>query len=511
MTEIAEAARGLPDARVRKLIDWIRENMCPDCRAGKPPAPPTWNDTARPHLHRVRRHASATCSSSSQRPSQGTDRADERIAVFHGPTPPDEREEIKRAFNADPSKHPLRILIATDAAREGLNLQAHCGDLFHFDVPWNPSRMEQRNGRIDRKLQPQPEVCCHYFVYQPAARGPRARGAGPQDRDDQAGAGQPVPGHRRPTGRDARAGHPPRRRSTQLEARDRRRRPRRRHRGTRSRKSWKPPASGRTALREQIERLADLLDRLAGRHRLLDKDHFRSALSCALELLGADAAQPLDRNSGRAPRLDVPALDQRARRRPDLGRHARHACGRPGSASRSSGTGGGPRPIRPVVFEDPGMMTDEVVHLHLEHRVVQRLLGRFTAQGFVHHDLVPGLPGADVGRDPARGPARPALPLRPRSRPAARGTDSRSPPAGPILPFERANYRRTAATANPSPCVCLTKPYSRSTHARSPFAGSCRAGGLYPIRIGLTRYRGRTGYGCPASGACARDYLVTCL
>ena len=44
-------------------------------------------------------------------------------------------------------------------------------------------------------------------------------------------------------------------------------------------------------------------------------------------------------------------------------------------------------PIRPVVFEDPGVVGDEVVHLHLEQRVVQRLLGRFTAQGFVHHDL----------------------------------------------------------------------------------------------------------------------------
>ena len=37
--------------------------------------------------------------------------------------------------------------------------------MFHFDVPWNPSRMEQRNGRIDRKLQPNPDVFCHYFVY----------------------------------------------------------------------------------------------------------------------------------------------------------------------------------------------------------------------------------------------------------------------------------------------------------------------------------------------------------
>jgi hypothetical protein len=43
--------------------------------------------------------------------------------------------------------------------------------------------------------------------------------------------------------------------------------------------------------------------------------------------------------------------------------------------------------IRPVVFAAPGMMTDDVVHLHLEHRVVQRLLGRFVAQGFVHNDL----------------------------------------------------------------------------------------------------------------------------
>ena len=51
-----------------------------------------------------------------------------------------------------------------DAAREGLNLQAHCSDLFHFDLPWNPGRIEQRNGRIDRKLQPAAQVNCHYFV-----------------------------------------------------------------------------------------------------------------------------------------------------------------------------------------------------------------------------------------------------------------------------------------------------------------------------------------------------------
>jgi superfamily II DNA/RNA helicase len=95
----------------------------------------------------------------------GTDRAADRIRTFHGGMGEDTREEIKRAFNADPAKHPLRILIATDAAREGVNLQNHCADLFHFDVPWNPGRMEQRNGRIDRKLQKAPEVRCHYFFH----------------------------------------------------------------------------------------------------------------------------------------------------------------------------------------------------------------------------------------------------------------------------------------------------------------------------------------------------------
>jgi hypothetical protein len=56
-------------------------------------------------------------------------------------------------------------LLCTDAAREGINLQTRCSDLVHFDLPWNPSRLEQRNGRIDRKLQPAETVTCRYFVY----------------------------------------------------------------------------------------------------------------------------------------------------------------------------------------------------------------------------------------------------------------------------------------------------------------------------------------------------------
>ena len=90
---------------------------------------------------------------------------EDRIACFTGATSTDRREELKRRFKADPATDPLRILICTDAAREGINLQARCHDLIHIDLPWNPARLEQRNGRIDRKLQPSPEVWCRYFVY----------------------------------------------------------------------------------------------------------------------------------------------------------------------------------------------------------------------------------------------------------------------------------------------------------------------------------------------------------
>ena len=168
MQAIADESRHLPDAKTRRLIDWIRENQCPELPSfGRRPtggAPPRWNarrvliftenrEGTKRHLRDVLDQA-----------VEYTDRADERIAVIDGLTSGARRKEIQRRFNADPMKDPLRILIATDAAREGLNFQAHCADLFHFDLPWNPGRIEQRNGRIDRKLQPAREVNCFYFV-----------------------------------------------------------------------------------------------------------------------------------------------------------------------------------------------------------------------------------------------------------------------------------------------------------------------------------------------------------
>ena len=72
------------------------------------------------------------------------------LAVIQGSTPAEEREDIRAAFTAPPDKHPVRVLVATDSAGEGIDLQDHCHRLVNFDIPFNPSRLEQRIGRIDR-------------------------------------------------------------------------------------------------------------------------------------------------------------------------------------------------------------------------------------------------------------------------------------------------------------------------------------------------------------------------
>ncbi len=72
------------------------------------------------------------------------------LATITGATPTDEREVVRARFNEHPAKDPTRVLVATDAAGEGIDLQAHCHRLVSFDVPFNPSRLEQRIGRIDR-------------------------------------------------------------------------------------------------------------------------------------------------------------------------------------------------------------------------------------------------------------------------------------------------------------------------------------------------------------------------
>jgi superfamily II DNA or RNA helicase len=77
----------------------------------------------------------------------------EAVVTIHGGTQRDERRKIQALFRSDPD---VRVLVATDAAGEGVNLQ--CANLMvNYDLPWNPNRLEQRFGRIHRIGQV--EVC----------------------------------------------------------------------------------------------------------------------------------------------------------------------------------------------------------------------------------------------------------------------------------------------------------------------------------------------------------------
>jgi superfamily II DNA or RNA helicase len=368
MLRIAQAARGLPDARVRKVIDWVREHMISDGE---------WNDRrvlifteyvdTKRYLEQQLVGAFAD-----------TDGGDARIDSFTGGMGEDRRRAIREAFNRDPRQHPLRILIATDAAREGVNLQNWCADVFHLDVPWNPSRMEQRIGRIDRKLQREKEVRSHYFVLRQRTEDRvievlvkklgviRAQlgslstvverrlekmlsggiAVDDADRLRQGIEEADVDPETRAVGEE------------ELEA----------------------ARVAKQDLARQLDMLRDLLE-TSRRHLDLTVPTFHNAINSSLRLLGAE--QLTHDASDEAARWRFPTLDRtdaswadtldalRAPRRPEQ---------KPWEWRRQA-------PIRPIVFEDPGTLDGEVVHLHLEHRVVQRLLTRFLAQGFVRDDL----------------------------------------------------------------------------------------------------------------------------
>ena len=385
MQEIAEESRHLPDSKARALIDWIRDNLCPDLpEFGKfyRGLSPKWNDRRVLIFTENRQGTKRWLKAIIEQAIDSTDDAQNRIEVVDGLTSRSRRKEIQRRFNTDPSKDPLRILLATDAAREGLNFQAHCTDLFHFDLPWNPGRIEQRNGRIDRKLQPADEVRCHYFVL-PQRVEDRVLDVlvrktetikaelGSLSRVIDYDIEQQLKGGIRHKdaeflatkikGADLNA-ELKRVTAEELEA-------------TRDRQE---------DLKSQIERCQTLLER-SRRWLAFQPTPFRSALSCSLELLGAEPLKAAQDEQGRQI-WTFPALDRRAEADPswtgtlDTLRAPRKTDQKLAEWRREA-------PIRPVVFEDSGILTEDTVHIHLEQRVAQRLLARFRTQGFVHHDL----------------------------------------------------------------------------------------------------------------------------
>lgn len=370
MLALARRHAHADDARIDRLDAWIRAHLAPDgVWSGRRLILFTEYEDTRRWLNARLVEALADLD------------PDDRIACFTGATPTDRREDLKRRFNADPAKDPLRILICTDAAREGINLQMRCHDLIHVDLPWNPARLEQRNGRIDRKLQPSPEVWCGYFVYaerpedvvlkalvEKTERIRHELGSAGEVISDRIGTKLSLEGILRPA-EEARAiadedgGE---RTRTAIDEMDD---------ATRSRRARQA---------REIDDLAQVLE--DSRERVgVEPDELRSVTAVAIDRVGLslEAARAGDIDGTPFYRLDPndPALagagwaealdDLRVRRR------------RRGESLKDWRRDA---PVRAFAFRPPtrkdGTDAEDVVQVHLEHRLVRRLMARFQAQGF---------------------------------------------------------------------------------------------------------------------------------
>ncbi|MEU6207381.1 DISARM system SNF2-like helicase DrmD [Micromonospora musae] len=150
MLDWAEAKEAQPDAKARELTNYLTAICKPDGRH--------WTNE-RIVVFTEYRDTQLWLADLLRQEGLGGD----GLALLHGGTPGDEREQTRLAFQADPTDRPVRILLATDAASEGIDLQNHCHRLVNYDIPFNPNKLEQRIGRIDRYGQKaNPEI--QHFV-----------------------------------------------------------------------------------------------------------------------------------------------------------------------------------------------------------------------------------------------------------------------------------------------------------------------------------------------------------
>lgn len=374
MASLAERARYRPDGKMLALFSWLRTHLCAGIGEASPSkASAAWKprrvilfteyaDTKR-YVLKLLRHA-----------VERTDRGDERVLQFHGGMGDDARDEVQRAFNAEPLEHPVRILIATDAAREGVNLQGFCYDLIHLDIPWNPGRMEQRNGRIDRTLQSAESVYCQYFIYpdrpsdvvlatalrkvnviqnelgsmgtvllDAVSSALESFGLSPKSLKAVEAIGASSPQNRDLV-------------NAELE-------------GVRS---------DLLALQNDVGQAEKLLEE-SRKHLEVSPEALRAVVNVGLDMSGAPPMRAHGTTKAGHPTFTLPTLDNSWRRVLDTLRPTRKRGESYDEWRRL--------PPRPVTFHPLETLTEDSEQLHLAHPLVKRILDRFLAQGFGAHDL----------------------------------------------------------------------------------------------------------------------------
>ncbi len=134
MARAAEALQGEADSKLQKLIaivkDLLREGYNPIVFCRFIPTVDYVTDALRDATRGV------------------------EIAGITGMLPPAEREERVTRLSVAPK----RVLVCTDCLSEGINLQAGFDAVVHYDLSWNPTRHEQREGRVDRYGQPSERI-----------------------------------------------------------------------------------------------------------------------------------------------------------------------------------------------------------------------------------------------------------------------------------------------------------------------------------------------------------------
>ncbi len=372
MLDLASAHRLDPDAKVRALVAWMQRNQCPGVALGGG-SRARWTDErllifteyghTKDYLLKLLRTAVA-----------GTDRDDERIGVFDGGMSDDDRRAVSAAFTGNPAAYPLRVLVATDAAREGVNLQGKCRMLVHFDVPWNPARMEQRNGRIDR-MKGAKEVTCAYFVYANRREDKVLHTLVEKTeriRTELGSLGAVVA--TRMAERLQKEGITDKT-GAALEEDE-----------AQEQLFAAPVANELERVRKgrdvQLE-IAEARKRLdESRRRLLVRPELlREVVDVGLRLAGAEplARAPSPKEEPELACFTVPPMPPAWEATLDTLRPPREKDEAPWEWRK--------RPLLRVTFTPPEELATPVVHLHLSHPFVERLLGRFRAQGFSAHDL----------------------------------------------------------------------------------------------------------------------------
>ncbi len=283
------------------------------------------------------------------------------LSIIHGGMNQEDRERVKAAFQTNPKDAPVRILLATDAASEGIDLQNYCNCLIHVEIPYNPNVMEQRNGRIDRHGQKEKEV----LIWHPVDGGAAENGSFGGHSEDIIRALKKLDAMREDMGSVNPVIAP--QMAGLIEGR-------RRELDTREAEARAAKVKRFVKAEQQLkDRIAKLHERLqeTSKDFHLTPDRIQAAVKTALALDKRPPLTPVDLPGAPAGTLfEMPALTG--------------SWSRCGEGLRHPHTG----KIRPITFDhDVAKGRDDVVLVHLNHRLVQMCLRLLRAEVWAQNDV----------------------------------------------------------------------------------------------------------------------------